>query len=252
MYLLGVLLITGDISIFIAVNASEYRAVVVDFNDLFAEFKFGSVQHGVLGFVKAGVGAGAPGVKGHVPGAVADHRSGYVHGRVAHADYGHRVPQLVGVRVSKVVDGEVHVPQGFSLYAQLLGPPHAGADENALVAVPEQVLDLQGSADGGVGADLDAHGAQLFLVALQDGLGQTKFRDSVLEHAADLVPGVENGHAVALLGQKDGDGDARRPCADHGDLFPVFRSAVDVDALETGVGYIVFNAAHMDGLAFAA
>ena len=39
---------------------------------------------------------------------------------------------------------------------QRVGPPDAGADEDGLVAVAEQILNFQGLAHVGVGADLDA------------------------------------------------------------------------------------------------
>jgi len=142
----------------------------------------------------------------------------------------------------------MHISQGFSLDSQLLGTPYAGADKDALISVPEQVLDLQGSADGGVGADLDAHGAQLFLVALQDGLGQTEFRYAVLQYAANLVPGVKNGYTVPLLCQKDGDCDTRRPRPDNSHLFPVLWLALDVNTLQACVRYIILYAAHMNRL----
>ena len=142
----------------------------------------------------------------------------------------------------------MHISQGFSLDSQLLGTPYAGADKDALISVPEQVLDFQGPSYGGIGTNPDSYGQKLFLIALQYRLGQTEFRYAVLQYAANLVPGVKNGYTVPLLCQKDGDCDTRRPRPDNSHLFPVLWLALDVNTLQACVRYIILYAAHMNRL----
>ena len=79
-----------------------------------------------------------------------------IHGGVACADDDQAAAQVVDVRVLQVVDGIVYVAQALALDVQRVGTPYAGADEDGLVAVAEQILNFQRLAHVGVGADLDA------------------------------------------------------------------------------------------------
>ncbi len=68
---------------------------------------------------------------------------------------------MVDIRVLQVVDGIMYVAQALALDVQRVGTPYAGADEDRLVAIAEQILDLKGLAHIGVGADLDVLQAQM-------------------------------------------------------------------------------------------
>ena len=91
-----------------------------------------------------------------MPRAVADGGARHVHGRVACADDDDPIAQVVDIGVLQIVDGVVHVAEALALDVQRVGPPDAGADEDSLVAVAEQILNFQRLAHVGVGADLDA------------------------------------------------------------------------------------------------
>ena len=180
-----------------------------------------------------------------------DDRPGHIHGRISYADDGHPVAQVVGIRVCQIVDGKMDISQGLSLHSQGFGTPNAGSDEDALITVPEQILNLQGAADGGVGTDFDSDFQQFLFVPLQNGFRQTEFRNSILKYAANFISGVKNRHTVALLGQHDGDGNARRTGADHRHLLPVPGRTFHLNPLKASIGNIVLDAADMNRLSFS-
>ena len=91
-----------------------------------------------------------------MPRAVADGGARHVHGRVARADDDDPIAQVVDIGILQIVDGVVHVAEALALDVQRVGPPDAGADEDGLVAVAEQILNFQRLAHVGVGADFDA------------------------------------------------------------------------------------------------
>ena len=134
------------------------------------------------------------------------------------------------------------------VHVQLVGPPDAGADEDGFVAVPLQVIQGQGGADDGVGADLDAQLHQLGFVPVQDGLGQAEVGDSIPQHTADLVPALKEGDVVALLGHQHRDGDACRAGADDG--YPLVFAAftLNLDPVQIAVRDVVFDAGDVDRL----
>ena len=142
------------------------------------------------------------------------------------------------------------IAQGLPFNPKCLWTPHSCSDENALIPIAEQVLNLQGAANGGVGPYLNANGQKHFLITVQDGLGKPEFRYAVLEHAANLVPGIKYGHAVAALGQQDRNGDACGTGADNSHLLSVLLRAVYLNPLQASIRYIVLNAAHMNRLPF--
>ena len=179
-------------------------------------------------------------------GAVAQGGAADVHGRVARADHHQPAAQVVDVGVLQIIDGEVHVAQALPFDVQGIGPPHAGADEDRLVAVAEKVLDAQRLAHVGVGADLDVLQAQVpVLEIVQHRLGQPEFGDAVAQHAADLVVTLEDGHVVAVAGQDDGDGQARGARADDGGLFAVGFGGAFGHLAGVGGRNVVFNDGEM-------
>ena len=102
----------------------------------------------------------------------------------------------------QVVDGIVYVAQALALDVQRVGTPYAGADEDRLVPIAEEVLQPQGLAHVGVGADFDVLQAQVaVLEVVQHTFGQTELRDAVAQHTADLIVAFKNGHIVAKLCQ---------------------------------------------------
>ena len=104
----------------------------------------------------------------------------------------------MGGGIGEVVQAKVNIAQGFPLNAQTSGLLRTCADEHAGIAVPEQVVNQQHRANGGVQPNLDAHGFQQLLVAFQQALGQPKFRNAIAHDAADLAVPLEDRHAVSL------------------------------------------------------
>ena len=181
--------------------------------------------------------------------AVADGGAGTVHGGVAHADNGDVIAQLEGLGVGEVVDAEGYVAQRLALDVHGVGLPEARADEDALVAVPEQVVNGDGLADGGVGADMDALQLEVTVLEIvQHAVGQAVVGDAVPHDAADLVPGVEDGDVIAPARQQDGDGQARRPRADHSGLHPVLGGGAGGHLVGVGGGDVVLDDGEVDGV----
>ncbi len=118
---------------------------------------------------------------------------------------------------------------------QGLGAPHAGADEDAGIAVPKELLDGEGPADGGVRPDLDAHLQHLFLIAGEHRLGEAELRDAVLHHAADLVLGLEDGDVVSRLGKADGDCHAGGTASDHRSPLSLGEVLGHLHAVQVGI-----------------
>ena len=132
--------------------------------------------------------------------------------------------------------------QAFAPDVQLPRLPQARADEHALVAVAEQVVNGDGAADVGVGAEADALQLQVAVGHIvQHGIGQAEVRDAVAHHAADLVPAVKDGDAVAVPGQDNGHGQARRARANDGGLAAVGRSGALYHLVGVGGGDVAFD-----------
>ena len=66
------------------------------------------------------------------------------------------ITQIIGIRICQIINRKVYISQRLTLEPQGLRSPYTGSDENALVTVPEQILDLQRAADSGIGTDLDS------------------------------------------------------------------------------------------------
>ena len=174
-------------------------AVLTDLHRSLAEAEAHALELCVPHLVLRGADAllVAAGVAGDVACAVADGSAGAVHGGVAHTDDGDVVAQLEGLGVGQIVDAEGHVAQRFALDVHGVGLPEARADKDALVAVPEEVVDGDGLADGGIGADVDALQLEVaVLEVVQHAVGQAVVGDAVPHDAADLVAGIEDGDIV--------------------------------------------------------
>ena len=148
--------------------------------------------------------------------------------------------------VGQVVQAEEHVAEALALQAEGAGLLRAGADEDAGIAVSDQLVDHQHGADGRIGADGDAHLLHAGLVAVEEALGQAELRDAVLEQAADLALPFKDRHGVTRLRQLDRHGHAGGAAADDGGLLVLFRGALHRHAVEVHVGDILLNAGEVD------
>ena len=182
-----------------------------------------------------------------MPCAMADGGAGDIHRRVARTDNDDTAAQMVDIGVLQVVDGIMHIAEALALDVQRVGTPHAGADEDSLVAIAEQILDLERLANIGVGADLDALQAQMAVLKIvQHRLGQTELGDAVAQHAADLVVALKDRDIVPIARQNDRDGQTRRAGADDGSLFAVGRRRALRHLTGIGRGNIIFNDREVD------
>ena len=221
---------------------TEDNALVGDFHRLFIEDEVDALQLGIAGLILAGRDMLRQREALQMPCAVADGRAGHIHRRVARADNDYTVAQMVDIGVLQIVDGVVHVAKAFALDVQRVGPPYAGADEDCLVAVAEQILDLERLAHIGVGAHLDALQAQMTVLKIvQHRLWQAEFRDAVAQHAADFIMAFKNRDIVAIAGQNDGNRQTRRAGADNRGLFAVGRSRALHHLAGVGGGNVVLN-----------
>ena len=108
------------------------------------------------------------GIQRYMAAAFAQSGSCHIHGRIAHADDRHMITQIIGIRICQIINRKVYISQRLTLDPQGLRSPYTGSDENALVTVPEQILDLQRAADGSVRADLNTDLAQFVLIPFQN------------------------------------------------------------------------------------
>ena len=138
------------------VQIDKDDALVGDLQRLFVKDEIHALQLGIACLVLAGRNVAGQREALEMPRAVADGGARHVHGRVARADDDDPIAQVVDIGVLQIVDGVVHVAEALALDVQRVGPPDAGADEDGLVAVAEQILNFQRLAHVGVGADLDA------------------------------------------------------------------------------------------------
>ena len=130
-----------------------------------------------------------------------------------------------------------------------VGLPQTGADEHALVAIAEQIVDGDGLADGGVGAHLDALQLQMAVLEIvQHTVRQAVVGDTVAHYAADLIPGVKDGHVVAPACQQHRDGQACRAGAHHSGLHAVFRGGACGHLVGVGGGDIVLDDGKVHGV----
>ena len=175
-------------------------------------------------------------------GAVADGGAGAVHGRVAHADDRNVIAQTEGLGVGQIVDAKGHVAQALALDVHGVGLPQTGTDEYALVAVAEQVVDGDGLADGGVGPDMDALELKVAVLEIvQHAVGQAVVGDAVPHHAANLIPGVKDGHIVAPACQQHRNGQARRAGTHYSRLHAVLGGRAGGHLVGVGGGDVVLD-----------
>ena len=232
----------GEGAVLGLLQVPEDHARIGDLHRLFVVQEIHALQFGVAGLVIAGGDFFGDGEALHMAAAVAYGGTRHIHGRVARADDDDAVPQMVHIGVLQVVDGVMHMAKALALDFQRVGTPHAGADEDGLVAVPEQVVHLEGLAHIGVGTHLDVLEAQMAVLEIvQHRLGQAEFRDAVAQHAADLVVALKDGHIVAVAGQNDRDGQTGRAGTDDGHPLAVRLCRAVGHLAGIGGGNVVFN-----------
>ena len=90
-----------------------------------------------------------------------------------------------------------------------------------LRAVIKQILYACGSAESKVRAEQDAHVAHSAIVAVQNGLGQTEFRDTVAEDSSDFFAAFKYRDFVSPSCQNNGNRDAGWACTDNADFHAV-------------------------------
>ena len=157
-------------------------------------------------------------------------------------------PSIVDIGVVQIVDRIEDMAEGLSGHAELARLPGTGSKEHAAIAVIKQILYTGGSAQLEIGTEHDAHVAHSAIVAVQDRLGKTEFRNTVAENTADLLSSLEYSYFIAAAGQDDRDRDTRRASADNTDLHAVRRGVAQVQSLKTGIRNIVLYRRKVNGL----
>ena len=224
----------------------QHRPLGRDGVDTLSILDLAAVHQRVFELALACGDAVAPRVDRDIAAALANRRARHIHRRVARADDGDAVAEMVDIRVLEVVDRIVTVAERFAVNAKALRTPCTRAHKDCLVAVAEQVVHRERAADRCVRADVDAERAQLFAVAVNGRGRQTKIRDAVAQHASNLLHALEDRDTVALLRELDCDHDARRPRADHGDVVSVVGFAREDELVEVGVRDVVLDARDLD------
>src|SRR5699024_4658102 len=142
-------------TVFLFQGISKDDAVIGDFHRDLAVNKFHAFQNGVLVLVLACRNGGGAGEALQRTDSFSKRRAGNIHGGVSGADHDHMLAQVETVRVVQVIDPKVYMTQGLPFDVQRVGTPHSGSDKNRFVAVAEQVVNGDGSADGRVWTNFD-------------------------------------------------------------------------------------------------
>ena len=165
---------------------------------------------------------GAPVDDKRLLGAGAQGGAHAVHGHVAAADHRHPVAQMDAVAqvdLAQKVDPGKDPLIILALDAQPLALLGADADEKGLVALIAQLADGEILADFHPGLELHAQVLDDLNLRLDDIAGQPVGGNPHAEHAAEDRQFLENGHPVALDGQKIGAGQPGRSGPHDGDLL---------------------------------
>ena len=124
--------------------------------------------------------------------------------------------------------------------------PNARPDENRLISVVKKIVEMQRSANRRVRSNVNAHLAQLRLIAVEDHLRQAKRRNPVAHHPADFVHALEHSNPIAALRQLDRDRDARRTRADDRNALPFIGLAIERHLVEIRVRNVILDARDVD------
>ena len=130
----------------------------------------------------------------------------------------------------------------FTFHAETARTPDARADEDGIVAIAEQRVQCDDTANRRIGADMDAEFHEFFLIAIQDGKWQAERRDAVTHHAAELALAFKNRDVVTALGQFNADCYPGRARTDHCDVLSLGRLMLHDDLIEIDVRDVMLNA----------
>lgn len=144
-------------------------------------------------------------------------------------------------------------PQGFPFNVKDIGLPYARSHENRLVAVPEQVVDADGTADILIGPEFDAFQIDMAVLdVVQNGFGKAELRNAVPQDAAELIFPFKNRHIVAAPGQKDGNGNPGRAGTDNCHADAVAGSRTLGHFIRVGGRNVILDRGEMNRRAFFA
>ena len=99
--------------------------------------------------------------------------------------------------------------------------------------------------------DMDAQQAHFFLVAAQNRPWQTKVRNAITHHAADMAFALKDGHIITHLCHLHRHHQPRRAAADYRDPLSLGRLFFQLQFLKETIGYIVLNAGNLHRTALA-
>ena len=245
-------LVAADLALLVKDGRLEHGAVLVDGADGLAAHDLGAVELRQLDLLADRRDVARAGIDRDGARAVAKRRARDVHGHVARADHRHALAHGKARGVHQVVDAVQHVSARLAGNAQLAGSPGARAHKDGVVSVAQQVIDVQGAADGGRGAHANAQLVKHLSVALHQLARQAELGDAVLKHAADLGALLKDGDAAAGLRQLDRRREARRARANHRDLLAAGRRALEDGALKVGGRDVALDGREVNGRALAA
>ena len=157
-----------DVSVCIVGMGDKNRSLVGDFLDLHPALEGHAIRSCVIRFALACTDVVAAGVNGYMAAALPDGGTGNIHGGIAGTNDRDPVTQCVDIRVDEIVDRVVGIAERLTLDAQPTWPPDTGADEDSLIAVVEQIINRQRSANRRVRTDADTGLEELRLIAFQD------------------------------------------------------------------------------------
>ena len=149
-------LVAHHVVVLVKDSRLEHWAVIVDGADRLAAHDLGTVKLGQLDLVIDGRDMARSGIHGNLASARAQSRTGNIHGHVAGADNRHVLPDRHARGIDQVIDTKQHVAARLAGNAQLAGTPGTGAHKDRVVAVTQQVVDMQRTADSGRGANAHA------------------------------------------------------------------------------------------------
>ena len=230
----------------------EHRTVIVDGADRLAAHNLGTVKLGQLDLVVDGRDMARACIHSDLASTRTQRRAGHIHGHITGTDDRHVLPDRHARGIDQVIDTKQHVAARLAGNTQLSSSPGTSTDKDRIVAVAQQVVNVERTADGGRGANAHAERAHHVAVLLHERARQTELGDTVLQHAADLGPLLKNSDGATQLRHLNGHGNAGWAGADHSDLLAARRRALPLFAVQIRRRDIVLDARKMHGRALAA
>ena len=134
------------------------------------------------------------------------------------------------------------VAKCFAVDAETLCAPSSCSHEDCFIAVAEEVVYAECTADCRVRADVNAKRAELLLVTVNRRERQAEIRNAIAQHAANLLHTLEDRDPVALLCKLYADDNAGGSRANYGDVVSVVGLACEYELVEIGIRDVVLNA----------